>query len=422
MLEPRKKGAEDPRILEQKLRQAEQELQQYKSAFSVIDSIIEQAHAGRLSEVIATCRCETVGFGKASPHMDHFNSFIAELAGYMIGARGILHHLHEIEPRYKGFEPALGGEFALLAEEINHVAIELQGKELETKEEREHLSHRFRQTVMNIVNSMTAAVRQAKVAADTLAGDAVRTKDLAASVSDAARHAAENVQQISGASKGLTSTVQEITQQIAASSVQAGLARGSAEDASTKINTLQDASNAIGRVVNLIQDIASQTNLLALNATIEAVRAGNAGLGFAVVASEVKDLAVQTARATADIVGQVQDIQNRTRESVEAVSGIEGAIEALYEIADVMRAATEEQSTATLEIDRGIRAASRFTGQVSSDISNMAATVDNTQAQAELLYAASADLEQNSVILADTVRRFMAELEQTPTDEEPNAS
>lgn len=422
MFETRKKSEEDPSNQEQALRQAEQELQQYRSAFSVMDSIIEQAHAGRLSEVIAQCRCDTVGFGKASPHMDRFNSFIAELAGYMMGARGILHHLHESEPSYEGFEPALGGEFALLAEEINHVAIELQGKELETEEEREHLSRRFSQTVINIVDSMTMAVRQAKTAADTLAEDAVRTKDLATSVSDAARHAADNVQQISGASRGLTSAVQEITEQIAASSGQAELARGSAEDASKKIHTLQDASDAIGRVVNLIQDIASQTNLLALNATIEAVRAGQAGLGFSVVASEVKELAMQTAKATADIEGQVQDIQNRTRESVDAVSGIAGAIEALHEIADVIRAATEEQSNATMEIDRNIRAASHFTDQVSSDISNVADTADNTQEQAKLLYAASADLEQNSVILADTVTRFMADLEQTSANEEPGTS
>jgi len=65
------------------------------------------------------------------------------------------------------------------------------------------------------------------------------------------------------------------------------------------VRGLAEAASRIGDVVRLIGEIAGQTNLLALNATIEAARAGEAGKGFAVVASEVKNLAGQTARATA---------------------------------------------------------------------------------------------------------------------------
>ena len=84
------------------------------------------------------------------------------------------------------------------------------------------------------------------------------------------------------------------------------------------------AQNArkIGDVSKLIRDIAENTNLLALNATIEAARAGEAGRGFAVVASEVKSLAVQTAKATEDISGQIQEVQKSTGKVVEAIGRI----------------------------------------------------------------------------------------------------
>ncbi|MBR0963828.1 hypothetical protein JQ554_06925 [Bradyrhizobium diazoefficiens] len=80
---------------------------------------------------------------------------------------------------------------------------------------------------------------------------------------------------------------------------------------------LSAGAQRIGTVIDLINNIAGQTNLLALNATIEAARAGEAGRGFAVVASEVKSLAEQTAKATAEIAGQVGEIQGATTESVD---------------------------------------------------------------------------------------------------------
>jgi methyl-accepting chemotaxis protein len=56
--------------------------------------------------------------------------------------------------------------------------------------------------------------------------------------------------------------------------------------------------------------------MLALNATIEAARAGGAGKGFAVVASEVKSLAVQTAKATDNVAGQIAEVQESTAAAV----------------------------------------------------------------------------------------------------------
>ena len=62
------------------------------------------------------------------------------------------------------------------------------------------------------------------------------------------------------------------------------------------IATLGQRIEAIGDILNVIDDVAEQTNLLALNAAIEAARAGEAGRGFAVVAEEVRKLAEDALR------------------------------------------------------------------------------------------------------------------------------
>ncbi|GAA2635529.1 hypothetical protein GCM10010399_80360 [Dactylosporangium fulvum] len=90
-----------------------------------------------------------------------------------------------------------------------------------------------------------------------------------------------------------------------------------ASEMTAEVDTLGQASAAIGDVIKIISTIADQTNLLALNATIEAARAGEVGRGFAVVASEVKDLARETAEATNRVTGQIAAIQA----SAQSVSG-----------------------------------------------------------------------------------------------------
>jgi len=89
-----------------------------------------------------------------------------------------------------------------------------------------------------------------------------------------------------------------------------------------EVEGLATQASEIGKIVQLIHEIADQTNLLALNAAIEAARAGEAGRGFAVVADEVRKLAERTSKATADIESLVSGISQNSSTAKDAMEDL----------------------------------------------------------------------------------------------------
>ncbi|MEW6123940.1 MAG: methyl-accepting chemotaxis protein [Pseudomonadota bacterium] len=279
--------------------------------------------------------------------------------------------------------------------------------EAEKRQVMRDLADRFDQEVSGVVRTVAAAVSQLESSASTMNSSADQTSRQSTVVAAAAEQATSNVQIAASAAEELAASVREIGAQVSTAARIAGEATDQATGTVEVVRGLSASAERIGKVVNLITDIAAQTNLLALNATIEAARAGEAGRGFAVVAMEVKTLAEQTSKATDEISSQISAVQGATNEVVRAIEGISGTIRRIDEISASIAAAIEEQGAATGEIAQNVHQAAQGTLEVSSSITTVStAAADTGRVSGEIVRSAS-DLASQADNLRSQVDNFI---------------
>ncbi|TFV80026.1 methyl-accepting chemotaxis protein [Bradyrhizobium frederickii] len=268
----------------------------------------------------------------------------------------------------------------------------------------------FREAIGAIMRGLSDNASVMRETAQTITRVTADANSRAGTAANATAQAAHNVTAVAGAAEELSASVVEIGRQVRQSAGAVEQTGQRTEKSISEIESLAAATQRIDGVLNLIQAIAEQTNLLALNATIEAARAGDAGRGFAVVAHEVKALAGQTAKATAEISENVAMIQASTRNAVDAVREIGGAVREINEVTSAIAGAVGQQDAATREISSNAQSAAQGNATLVANITSLRDAIGETDTAAASVLTAAGSLTATADTLAREVETFFQNL------------
>jgi methyl-accepting chemotaxis protein len=231
----------------------------------------------------------------------------------------------------------------------------------------------------------SASMNEMDVSIDQVQSNANETARLSEEVTRDAEHGAESI----------LKTIGEIYR-----------IKESSQEAVAVISNLGSRIDAIGQILNVIDEVAEQTNLLALNAAIIAAQAGEHGKGFAVVAEQIKDLAERSGASTKEIADLIKTIQSESRNAIQAVErgaqnvdrGVQVSNEAERALKKILES-SEKSTDMVRAIARATVEQAKGSKQVTDSIGRIAETVQQ-------IAAATAEQARGSELIMTTGERM----------------
>ncbi len=296
---------------------------------------------------------------------------------------------------------ALASSFNTMADGLKGLIVRINGSastvldSSDSVKETAELTEKISEEINNAANELA---RGAQDQAESVAEGAAKTESVtraAELINTSTDQSYAQIKEVSNSVKDGVGVITKLSQLMDAN-------KSTTTNVSNEVYQLEDKSNVIGEIVQVISGIAEQTNLLALNAAIEAARAGEHGRGFAIVADEIRKLAEQSSKSSDEIAVLLEDIRERTKLSVAQIEQVRSVVDEQEESLTETRAlydriieAVEKIVVSIDQVASEARSLNDTADVVSNSMSGIAAVTEESAAATEEVAASTSSLDEH---------------------------